>query len=588
MKQVIGEKKIGGFQDLPRMRRSVRALFAALGLKKQAALALLSKLYQLAFEIEKSNSVFTFTPSLHHKDDEIFLIFEIADIQPFPDIHKLRNVVDVIMLKDAYIQDLIDSAECLETGQKTPYIRISMQLFGMRKNVDIMTLENAFESQTGSDALILEELTSMNKDLTDLLSQLRFKNDLLPYSEKVVEELMRERDETRALLKETLAKHHKLQTTLDRKLSKDIEQLSASAQRIETGVLDNSILQERELAKDHKQQVKALLSNVENTIDQNRLSSLIKPLEIEEFTFQDLVPLLRAMFVPVLGESEVSMTFQVEDNLPALKTDKGKLFRVLQLLLDNAVKYTERGSIKLQVSLSPRHDEIIIRLQDTGIGISPEHHRSIFSDTREVTSPDERPYIGERDMRGLPFAKNLLRTLGGKISLDSKVGTGSVFTLVVPKYHAMIAQEEAKRQQQETLQAYDENRKPESTEKISVLVVEDDESTQFLMKKILDTQFNVYTAASGDEAMEVLEKRHIKFIFMDIALRGSMDGIEITRQLRAMDEWRNVPIVALTTFSHDLTRGEAICAGMDDYVTKPFNHEQLIRIVHSFVAQRVQ
>jgi len=116
----------------------------------------------------------------------------------------------------------------------------------------------------------------------------------------------------------------------------------------------------------------------------------------------------------------------------------------------------------------------------------------------------------------------------------------------------------------------------ESSGQMEILIVEDDEATQFLITRILTPEYKCLFAASADEAYAILGKSRIKFIYMDIALHGSVDGIELTRQLRASPEWKDIPIVALTSFTQDLTRGEALCAGVDDYLTTPSNRAALL------------
>jgi signal transduction histidine kinase/CheY-like chemotaxis protein len=290
---------------------------------------------------------------------------------------------------------------------------------------------------------------------------------------------------------------------------------------------------------------------------------------LTDFDVESVFTVVNRMCSPLAKEKDLTLQFQIEEGVPILHNDKSKLTHIIHHLTENAVKYSEKGNIKVLASVRSHKNEIIFSVEDTGIGISPDHHKFVFGEGTADTDLTDKPY----SPFGLPVTKATIEALGGSISLDSFLGSGSKFTVVIPANYA-LQQEEEEDITLETPATVSSHNDDNSS--IGVLIVEDDEATQFLMNKILSTEFTCYTASSGKEAYNVLKNHRIRFIYMDIALQGSIDGIELTRQIRQSPEWNEIPIVALTSFTHDLTRGEALCAGVDDYLTKPVNKDDVL------------
>lgn len=119
----------------------------------------------------------------------------------------------------------------------------------------------------------------------------------------------------------------------------------------------------------------------------------------------------------------------------------------------------------------------------------------------------------------------------------------------------------------------------------AILVVEDDIPTQEFMRAVLKREFDIYVATSADEAREVLKTNTIHVILMDLSIHGGENGLELTKKIRNGSPWKNIPIIALTAHAFQSDRDNAMEAGCDEFITKPFNLNELIKLMRSYIAK---
>ncbi|HLL55069.1 MAG TPA: ATP-binding protein, partial [Myxococcaceae bacterium] len=229
----------------------------------------------------------------------------------------------------------------------------------------------------------------------------------------------------------------------------------------------------------------------------------VRPTELE---VAELFSTLRGMLRPLLTSDAVALVFEPTDGLPRLFTDEGKLAQILRNFISNALKFTERGEVRVRAQRGPG-GTVLISVADTGIGIPPEHHQRIFEEFAQVEGPLQRKVKGTG--LGLPLSRKLAQLLGGDITLHSAVGHGSTFTLQVPAVY---------RQAQEVPARLDQAWRDDPSEG-PVLVVEDDADTLDLYREHLAAAgFDLVMARSLGEARAVLERVRPSAVVLDVLL----------------------------------------------------------------------
>src|SRR6516225_134799 len=152
-----------------------------------------------------------------------------------------------------------------------------------------------------------------------------------------------------------------------------------------------------------------------------------------EFTAESLFGALRGMLRPLLVGDAVSLVFEDVEDVPLLYTDEAKVSQILRNFLSNAIKYTERGKVRVRATADPDADNVTFQVRDTGIGIAEEDLRIIFEEFHQVTHPMQSRIKGTG--LGLPLSKKLAELLGGTVAVESAVGQGSVFSVTVPRIY---------------------------------------------------------------------------------------------------------------------------------------------------------
>jgi PAS domain S-box-containing protein len=173
-----------------------------------------------------------------------------------------------------------------------------------------------------------------------------------------------------------------------------------------------------------------LLTIINEILDITRIEAGKMPMQLSEFNLNELVPEVMAELDPVITRSKLSVIPKLSPEVPLVFSDRQKVKQIVVNLLSNALKFTHEGRVEVGVGIEPEHNTATITVADSGIGIAPEHHERIFEDFRQVDDSPSRQYGGTG--LGLAICRRLANALGGRITLHSRVGEGSTFTLTIP------------------------------------------------------------------------------------------------------------------------------------------------------------
>ncbi|MEI7660984.1 MAG: PAS domain S-box protein [Bacteroidota bacterium] len=255
------------------------------------------------------------------------------------------------------------------------------------------------------------------------------------------------------------------------------------------------------------------------------------------------------------------------------RIDERLFINIVFHLLDNSVKYTEEGFISLTVKTETRNNNsfAILKVTDTGIGISDEQLGFIFDAFRQGKEGLGRSHEGAG--LGLTLCLKFTSLMDGKIEVESKIGIGSTFTVFFPQPPGEPnARETPSPRFEELIRAL-------GSEKPRVLIVEDNETNSDLMAIYLKDNFITDVAYSGIQAAKMAYLNNYDLILMDINLGQGMDGIETSREIKKIDRYLAVPVIAVTGYSSDIEKQKIMSQGFDDFLLKPFDKAGLISVI---------
>ncbi len=285
-------------------------------------------------------------------------------------------------------------------------------------------------------------------------------------------------------------------------------------------------------------------------------------------------------------------------DIPALymRYDEQKIYKVMMNLIGNALKFTPSGgSVTIGIRLKDEGD-VIISVSDTGPGVSDEDKRHIFErfyQSKEAASDPAMTGYGI----GLSLVHDYVELHGGHVEVSDNTPTGAVFEITLPvvgcEKPPVTAPEPAPASAQASAaiaQVLDEPRRTRQTESAAkpqarptALVVDDNADMLEFLKDGLGRDFHVVTVGSGSEALRLLGSLKPSIIITDLMMPG-VDGIELTRRIKADKELGNIPVIVLSAKSGEDAKVEMLTLGVEDYITKPFNIELLILRMKRLVA----
>lgn len=343
------------------------------------------------------------------------------------------------------------------------------------------------------------------------------------------------------------------------------------------------VLQKGNLDKESEKNMQSILTSsdymlhiLNDVLDFSRIEAGKITFEEKDFDLNTLAKQVQETNKAKIAKPVV-FTLNIDPEVPqTLKGDPVRLMQVLNNLVGNSVKFTESGFIRFDISAGKRLDvgqEIIFRVEDTGIGMTEEQLKKAFEPFEQANDQTFGLFGGSG--LGLSIVKHFIELQGGTLKTESTPGSGTTFTVHLP---FRIGKEQPKKVpsgsgEQNKLQG------------LNMLYVEDNEINRFVVEQILQqwgTKLDM--AVDGSDAVSKAEKKQYDLVLMDIQM-PVMDGIEATRRLRAMANGKGydkTPIIGFTADVMDGTRKKALEAGMNEVLLKPLNKDELYKVLSGY------
>ena len=300
---------------------------------------------------------------------------------------------------------------------------------------------------------------------------------------------------------------------------------------------------------------------------------------------------------PLIAKKDMKFTINCQPESMMGWIDTDKLDKIIYNLLSNAAKYgKEGGTVSISAITNSNYDEVEIKVSDDGDGISPKQMKHLF---KRFHDGAYRQYQTTGTGLGLSLTQDLVYLNKGTIACKSEVGKGTEFTVKIPIYKEAFAPSQIDEQNKIDLNipkntivdintiVPDVNAEPEDPNEDSykLLIVEDNLELLMLMQQLLKSCYHVYIARNGAEALKVIHEKDLDLIISDVMM-PEMDGIELTKAIKADPNYNHLPIILLTAKTQEEDEKEALQCGADEYLRKPFRLGDLKLRIDNIIENR--
>jgi CheY-like chemotaxis protein/anti-sigma regulatory factor (Ser/Thr protein kinase) len=314
------------------------------------------------------------------------------------------------------------------------------------------------------------------------------------------------------------------------------------------------------------------LSLINDVLDLSKIEAGRMGLHLETFDISQMIEEMVATLHPAISKNANAIQVNVPKDLGAMRADITKVRQILFNLLSNASKFTDHGTISINVDRSKEEsqDWIRFRVADTGIGITPKQKANLFQEFTQADVSIARKYGGTG--LGLAISYRYVRLMKGRISVESEPGQGSVFTVHLPAKVTTEIAEATQAEKGNDVSAASAEKPNQDT----ILVIDDDAAVRDLMSRFLTRLgFRVVAAASGEEGLRLAKKVNPLVVTLDVIM-PNCDGWAVLNMFKADPELAEIPIIMVTVVDNEAM---GIELGASNYLIKPVDRDRLADLI---------
>ena len=320
---------------------------------------------------------------------------------------------------------------------------------------------------------------------------------------------------------------------------------------------------------------KNLLNTINDVLDFSKIQSGKLDIVKSDYNLKETVTNITELLRKKFEAKGLLLNIDINNDIPqTLIGDKMRIEQILLNLMDNSLKYTAAGKIKVEVNaqkIDKDNVNVIISVKDTGCGISKNDIDNLFTSFKRLEEDKNRVFEGTG--LGLAITKKLIDAMGGKIEVESEVGVGSKFTIIIPHEISTSKENIKEESKTEVINTNEELDIPN----INILAVDDNKTNLLVFKGLLKkTNAKIDTTLKGSEAIELFKSNNYDIVFLD-HMMPEMDGVEVLKKIRELekDKEKKTPVIVLTANAMEGSKEEYLSYGFNDYLSKPVNGASL-------------
>ena len=323
---------------------------------------------------------------------------------------------------------------------------------------------------------------------------------------------------------------------------------------------------------------KHLLSLINDVLDLSKIEAGKMALHLETFGVPPMIEEIVTTLKAAAEKNSNRIVLHIENDLGSMHADVTKVRQILFNLVSNACKFTNHGTITLNASRQTGdHERIIVRVTDTGIGMTPEQQWNLFQDFAQADTSIARKYGGTG--LGLAISSRFAQMMRGHIRVQSRLGEGSTFTVELPAVVTVDPPEAPRTQAAAKVISSTPDKRPNAD---TVLIIDDDAAERDLMTRVLGKlDFDVITASSGEEGLRLARELQPKIITLDVIMPG-LNGWGVLEQLKADPALASIPVIVITIVDDEAV---ALAKGADNYLIKPIDRDRLAVVLEKYRTQ---
>jgi len=406
-----------------------------------------------------------------------------------------------------------------------------------------------------------EEIKEKNIDLQNQTEELQNQTEELQAQSDELQEQNIELDVQKREVEEANRLKSEFLSNMSHELRTPLNSIMALSRTLIMQAKDKISSEENKYLEIIERNGKNLLNLINDILDLSKIEAGKLEITLQTFSINSIIQNIKENLSSIAEEKEIKIYLDLADNLPKIESDPEKVYQILQNVIGNAVKFTQKGSVTISTDVD--ENQMVVKVIDTGIGISQEELPYVFEEFRQADGSTSRQFEGTG--LGLAIVHKLVNGLGGKIEAQSELGKGSIFTIYLPlKWSGDIEGEKItnlskswefnQKEKAAKDTTFDESKnieKKKIKENPRILIVEDNEEAIIQIKMILENEgYLVDVANSGRAALDYTQHTIPDGIILDLMM-PEIDGFEVLENIRSTSRTADIPVLILT--AKDLT-----------------------------------